>query len=75
MTTEEQTVTYDAGGVKQTLVDQGVLDALLVAFPVAAVAVAHGAPRPTDARTAATEQEVVVQLVLLCRRPSVYDRR
>ena len=75
MTAEEQTETYDASGVKQTLIDQSILNALLVAFPAAAVAVAHGAPRPANARATAAEQEVVVQLVLLCRRPSVDDGR
>jgi len=75
MTTKEQTETYDASGVKQTLIDQSVLNTLLVAFPAAAVAIAHGPPRPSNARTTTTEQEVVVQLVLLCRRPSIYDRR
>ena len=75
MTTEEQTETYDASGVKQTLIDQSLLNTLLVAFPAAAVAVAHGTPRPANARATATEQEVVIQLVLLCRRPSVDDRR
>jgi len=67
--------TYDASGVKQTLIDQSVLNALLAAFRAAAVAVAHSAPRPANARATATEQEVVVQLVLLCCRPSNDDRR
>jgi hypothetical protein len=67
--------TYDAGGVKQTLIYQSVLDAFLVALPGATVAVAHGSPRPPDSRATATEQEVVVQLVLLHRRPSADKRR
>jgi len=47
----------------------------LVALPASAVAVAHGSPGPADARATATEQEVVVHLVLLYRRPSADDRR
>jgi hypothetical protein len=73
--TTEETETYNASGIKQTFVDQSVLNALLVTFPAAAVAVAHRAPRPANARATATEQEVVVQLVLLCRRSSIDDWR
>jgi hypothetical protein len=47
----------------------------LVALPASAVAVAHGSPGPADARATATEQEVVVHLVLLYGRPSANDRR
>ena len=41
------------------------------------MAVAYGSPRPTDARATATEQEVVIQLVLLYGRSAVddWDRR
>lgn len=51
---------YNTGGIKQALVDQSILDASLVAFPVATVAVAYGSPRPTDTGTTAAKQEVVV---------------
>ena len=44
-----------------------------MALPGSAEAVAHGRPPATNARAAAAEEQVIVQLVLLYRRPSADD--
>ena len=53
--------------IEKALRNQCLLQASLVAFPAALVATAHRRPRPINMRTAAAEQQVVVQLVLLRR--------
>ena len=59
---------HNASGIEEAVVDQCLLDAVLITLPVTAEAVAHGRPSATDARTAAAEEKVVVQLILLYRR-------
>ena len=59
---------HNASGIEEAVVDQSLLDAVLITLPVTAEAVAHGRPSATDARTAAAEEKVVVQLILLYRR-------
>jgi hypothetical protein len=66
--------THNASRIEETVVDQSFLDAFLATLPVSAEAVAHGRPPAADARTAATEEKVVVQLVLLYRRPPTDNR-
>jgi hypothetical protein len=63
--------TYNADWVKQALLHEGLFDAVLITFPPAPVAVAYRRPRPVDARATAAEQQVVVQLISLRRRPAV----
>jgi hypothetical protein len=59
----EKRTTHNPDGVEQALIYECVLDARQVTLPSTAVAPAHGCPRPVDTRTAATEQQVVVQLI------------
>ena len=62
--------THHADGVKQAVLDERVREARAVAAPLLRVAVADLAEDPgeVDARAAAGEEQVVVELVLLARR-------
>ena len=64
---------HNTSGIKQTLVDQSILDTVLVTLKAAPVTVAYGSPRPANTRATAAEQKVVVQLILLYRRPATDD--
>ena len=62
--------THHAAGVEQTLFDQRITQTGIVAMPVLRVAVTHGTEDPSeiDAGTAAREQQIIVEFVLLrCR--------
>jgi hypothetical protein len=61
----EVVVEIRADGIEQAVVNERLLDAISAALPAAAIAPADGRPRPVDARAAAAEQQVVVQLVFL----------
>jgi hypothetical protein len=65
---------HNASRVEEAVVDQSILDAVLVALPVSAEAVAHGRPPAADARAAAAKEQVVVQLVLLYRWSTADER-
>lgn len=60
----ENHATHSRNRIEQAVLDQRVLHAAHVALPPAAVAVAHGRPRPVHPRAAAAKEQVVVPLVL-----------
>ena len=60
---------HNSNRIEQTLLCEAILQTPLVAPLLAIIAVAHRAPRRTDARAATREEEVVVQLVFRLRRP------
>ena len=64
-------MTYDSHWVKQALLDKGFFDAVLITLPPAPVAVAHCFPRPVDVCATAAEQQVIVPLIFIHRRPAV----
>ena len=67
--------THHPNGVKQAVLDERVREARAVAAPLLRVAVADLAEDPgeVDARAAAREEQVVVQLVLALRRAPAAD--
>ena len=65
---------HNTGGIKQALVNQSSLNTFPITLSLSTVAVAHRSPSPANARAATAKQEVVIQLVLLCRRPAPDDR-
>lgn len=67
---EKGTTTHDSDVVEQTILNERIGQALVVASPFLRVTVAYGVEDPgkIDPRAAAREQQVVVELVLLGSR-------
>lgn len=59
---------YRANRVKQAILNQRVLQAVLVALPASTITATDSRPRPINSRTTAAEQQIIVILILLHRR-------